>query len=110
MKRSEIIRKTLSEMDWPSDYVTIATAELEKRLPNKEFRVCGDFSTATGDCCEPCHTSHPHYDMMVVELPDGVLGWVCCAVAQRINGSTGHPSLDFDDFPTSLITWADSVP
>ncbi|AFL89420.1 hypothetical protein Terro_3199 [Terriglobus roseus DSM 18391] len=84
MKRYEIIRTTLSEMNCPPDYVEIAIAELGRRLPDTEFRVCGDFLTPTADCCESCHTFYPHYDMKLIELPDRVSGWVCCAVERQL--------------------------
>lgn len=80
MNRSEIIRKTLGEMKCPGSYAHIAHAELERRIPDMDFRVCSDFSPYANECCECCHTGYAHYDMHLVHLADGTCAWICCAI------------------------------
>jgi hypothetical protein len=53
--------------------------EMMKRLPEGEIMTCDELLLAV-ECCPPCHGFYPHYDMYVVQLPDGRTAWICCAV------------------------------
>ena len=65
--------------------------EMEKRLPDIDIATCEDLRLESG-CCPACHGYYLHFDMkVVVDLPGGRTGWICCAV---------HRAL----FPDSAIT------
>ena len=96
MTRGEIIDKTLREMgillssgeyaqsrDEAGKVSTVIT-ELRRRLPNGKIKTCGTFKHLKAGCCAPCHTSRPHTDMNLIELPNGSKAWVCCAVEWAI--------------------------
>ena len=96
MTRGEIIDKTLREMgillssgeyaqsrDEAGKVSTVIT-ELRRRLPDGNIETCGAFKHLKSGCCAPCHTSRPHIDMNLIDLPDGTKAWVCCAVEWAI--------------------------
>ena len=80
MTKAEIIAKTLGSMklnDEP-DYQTIVIAELQRKLPaGVEIKTCEDFRHLGVECCDTCHNFYPHYEMQVIQLPDGSPAWVC---------------------------------
>ena len=96
MTRGEIIDKTLREMGLPlpsGEYaqsrdevgkVSTVITDLRRRLPGGKIKTCGAFKHLKAGCCAPCHTSHPHTSMNLIDLPDGTKGWVCCAVEWAI--------------------------
>jgi hypothetical protein len=89
MTRGEIIEKTLREMGilLPSGeyaqsgdkagHLSTVITELRRRLPDGNIKTCGAFKHLKAGCCAPCHTSRPHTDMNLIELPDGTKAWVC---------------------------------
>ena len=96
MTRDEIVDKTLREMGiaLPSGesalsrnettQLSVIIAGLRFRLPEGNIKTCGAFKHLKAGCCAPCHTSRPHTDMNLIELPDGRKAWVCCAVEWAI--------------------------
>jgi hypothetical protein len=48
-------------------------------FPDGEITTCDDLRLEV-ECCESCHGYYLHYDMYVVEQPDGQTAWICCAV------------------------------
>ena len=61
----------------------IATsAELEKRLTEKDYLTCEDFDHFDVDCCDTCHTCYLDSEMWIVVLSDGRHAWVCDSVEQ----------------------------
>ena len=96
MNREEIIEKTLGEMSLSSfseqgsqsgnkaGHLSTVVAELQRRLPDGNIKTCGAFRHLKAGCCDPCHTSCPHTDMSLIDLPDGTKAWVCCAVEYAI--------------------------
>ena len=96
MTREQIIEKTLGEMSLfsPSEpgsqssgeagRLSAVIAELRRRLPEGNIKTCGAFKYLNAACCNPCHTSCPHIDMNLVDLPGGTKAWVCCAVEWAI--------------------------
>jgi hypothetical protein len=79
--------KTLGAMnlnDEP-DYQAIVIAELNRRLPDGvKIKTCEDFRHLNVECCDTCHNFYPHYEMRVIELPDGSPAWLCDAVEWAI--------------------------
>lgn len=85
MTKNEIIEKTLRDIGpLEPDYTEIVVAELQRRLPDSEIKTCDDFKHLNAACCESCHTFYPHYEMKVIDLPDGAKAWVCDAVEWAI--------------------------
>jgi hypothetical protein len=96
MTREEIIEKTLREMSLFSSSeqgsqssnkagrLSTVIAELQRRLPYGNIKTCGAFRHLNAGCCDPCHTSRPHTEMNLIDLPDGTKAWVCCAVEWAI--------------------------
>ena len=96
MTREEIIEKTRREMSLFSSSeqgsqssdeagrLSTVIAELQRRLPDGNIKTCGAFRHLNAGCCDPCHTSRPHTDMNLIDLPDGTNAWVCCAVEWAI--------------------------
>jgi hypothetical protein len=85
MTKNEIIEATLSDMkvlepDSEKDII----AELQRRLPDTEIKTCDDFKHLNAACCETCHTFCAHFDMKLIDLPDGTKAWVCDAVKWAI--------------------------
>ena len=88
MTKAEIISKTLREME-PSppeneppysdepDYEETVVTELNQRLPDTDIKTCEDFRHLNVQCCEICHECYPHYEMSLIDLPDGAKAWVC---------------------------------
>ena len=97
MTTEEIIEKTLGEMSLFSsleqgsqssnkaDHLSTVIAELQRRLPpDNKIKTCGAFKHLNAGCCDHCHTSGPHSDMNLIDLPDGTKAWVCCTVEWAI--------------------------
>ena len=94
--REEIVEKTLREMSLFSSsrqgrqssnkagHLPTVIAELRPRLPEGNIKTCGAFKYLNAACCNPCHTSCPHIDMNLIDLPGGTKAWVCCAVEWAI--------------------------
>jgi hypothetical protein len=99
MNRNQIIAKTLDDMrayetdfensapgsaDRDAEYNRdIFNPEMLKRLPDGDITACEELQLETG-CCPTCHGLYPHYEMNVVNLPDGRTGWICCAVKRAL--------------------------
>jgi len=67
------------------EYQTIVIAELYRKLPDGvEIKTCEDFRHLNVECCDTCHNFYPHYEMRVIDLPDGSSAWVCDAVEWAI--------------------------
>jgi hypothetical protein len=49
-----------------------------------EIKTSEDFRHLGVLCCDTCHHFHPHYEMQVIQLPDGSPAWVCNAVEWAI--------------------------
>ena len=89
MTRGEIIEKTLKEMGlllpskkaapWSNEAASLSVVitELQRRLPYGNIKTCGAFKYLNAACCDTCHTTSPHHDMILVDLPDGGKAWVC---------------------------------
>jgi hypothetical protein len=95
--KNEIIEKTLKEIgprlkehevpysEAPTcEEEEIVIAELQKRLPDTDIKTCEDFRHLNVVCCDTCHTFYPHYEMKVIQLPDGSPAWVCDTVEWAI--------------------------
>ena len=96
LTRDEIIDKTLLEVGitlplgesalsrHEATQLSMIIAGLRLRLPDGNIKTWGAFKQPNVGCCAPCHTSRPHTDMNLIELPDGTKAWVCCAVEWTI--------------------------
>ena len=85
MTQNEIIEKTLKDMSpLEPDEKVIIVAELQGRLPDTEIKTCDDFKHLNAACCKICHTFYPHYEMKLIDLPDGAKAWVCDPVEWAI--------------------------
>jgi|ERR1019366_7535828 hypothetical protein len=93
--KNEIIEKTLKEIgprleeheepySEEPDWEEIVIAELHERLPETDIKTCEDFRHLNVTCCDTCHTSYPHYEMSLIDLPDGAKAWVCDPVKWAI--------------------------
>lgn len=95
--KNEIIEKTLKEIgprlkehevpysEAPTcEEEEIVIAELQKRLPDTDIKTCADFRHLNVTCCDTCHTFYPHYEMSLIDLPDGAKAWVCDPVKWAI--------------------------
>jgi hypothetical protein len=93
--KDEIIEKTLREIgphleehEEPNseepEGEEIVIAELQKRLPETNIKTCKDFRHLNVPCCDTCHTFYPHYEMSLINLPDGAKAWVCDPVKWAI--------------------------
>ena len=92
MTKNEIIVKTLRDLGLPRspkhevpfsndlDGQEIVVAELQSILLDADIKTCKDFAHLSAACCETCHHFYPHYDMILISLPGGEQGWVCCSV------------------------------
>jgi len=101
MNKAEIVSKTLKEMGRISlqtqppysdeqDEEEFIISVLQDVLPDGvNIKVCEDFKHLNVECCETCHEFYPHYDMSLIDLPDGGKAWVCdaikCALSRRIS-------------------------
>jgi hypothetical protein len=99
MNRDQIIAKTLVDMGvdettfensdsedadgYPTYIRDVFFPEMLKRLPEGDIITCDDVKVGT-ECCSICHGFYPHYEMDVVELPEGGTGWICCAVRRAL--------------------------
>ncbi|MGA3107140.1 MAG: hypothetical protein ABSD53_21875 [Terriglobales bacterium] len=87
MTKAEIIAQTLESMNLNDEpeYQTIVIAELDWKLPDGvEIKTCEDFRHLNVKCCDTCHNFYPHYEMKVIELPDGSPAWVAaCSWTRR---------------------------
>jgi hypothetical protein len=113
MNRDQIIAKTLDDMRrYETDFEnrepgsavrddeynrSIFIPEMLKRLPDGDITTCGELRPGV-ECCPTCHGLYPHYEMYVVELPDGRTGWICCAVRRVLFPDTAIA----DDSPEAL--------
>lgn len=96
MTRNEIIAKTLKEIGPPleeheapyseeHDWEESIAAELDRRLPDGvDIKTCEDFNHLGVECCESCHGIYAHYEMNLVDLPNGGKAWVCDHVRRAI--------------------------
>lgn len=56
-----------------------------ERLPDGvEIKTCEGFKHLGVECCDTCHNFYPHYEMSVIDLPDGGKAWVCDTVKWAI--------------------------
>jgi len=90
MTKNELIDKTLRDInEWlsPNDsgYLEVVIAELQRRLPDGvDIKTCGDFKHLGVECCETCHGTYAHYEMKLIDLPDGGKAWVCHPIEYAI--------------------------
>jgi hypothetical protein len=85
--KSDIIEKTLREIVpriEEREELYSVMAELQERLPETDIRTCEDFRHLNVTCCDTCHTFYPHYEMSLIDLPDGAKAWVCDPVKWAI--------------------------
>jgi hypothetical protein len=85
--KAEIIAQTLGSMNLNDEpeYQELVIAELDRKLPNGvEIKTCEDFCHLNVKCCDTCHKFYPHYEMRVIDLPDGSPAWVCDTVRWAI--------------------------
>ncbi|MGA2606218.1 MAG: hypothetical protein ABSH01_02030 [Terriglobia bacterium] len=91
LTRAELIVRSLEEMGMlplsehdprfaeKIGFIPIVIAELQRRLPDGEITTCGAFRDLGVGCCDICHTD-PVGGMKLLDLPDGSMAWVFCAV------------------------------
>jgi hypothetical protein len=85
--KAEIIAQTLGSMNLNDEpeYQELVIAELDRKLPDGvEIKTCEDFRHLNVKCCDTCHNFYPHYEMKVIDLPDGSPAWVCDTVRWAI--------------------------
>jgi hypothetical protein len=85
--KNEIIEKTLKEISpriEEREELHSAMAELRESLPETDIKTCEDFRHLNVTCCDTCHTFYPHYEMSLIDLPDGAKAWVCDPVKWAI--------------------------
>jgi len=85
--KNEIVEKTLTEIGprlEAHEELDSVSAELRERLPDTDIKTCEDFRHLNVTCCDTCHTFHPHYEMSLIDLPDGTKAWVCDPVKWAI--------------------------
>ena len=85
--KNDIIEKTLKEISpriEESEELYSVMAELQERLPETDIKTCEDFRHLNVTCCDTCHTFYPHYEMSLIDLPDGAKAWVCDPVKWAI--------------------------
>jgi hypothetical protein len=99
VNRDQIIAKTLVDMgvnettfgnldaknadSYPAYIREVVFPEMLKRLPEGDIITCDELRLEV-ECCRICHGFYPHYEMQVVELPEGRTGWICCAVGRAL--------------------------
>ena len=79
--KNKIIEKTLREIVpriEEREELYSVMAELQERLPDTDIRTCGDFRHLNVTCCDTCHAFYPHYEMSLIDLPDGAKAWEMC--------------------------------
>ena len=69
------------EPDYQNNRHRRASAEVARWC---EIKTCEDFRHLNVECCDTCHNFYPHYEMKVIELPDGSPAWVCDTVRWAI--------------------------
>jgi hypothetical protein len=85
--KAEIIARTVGSMNLNDEpeYRESVIAELDRKLPDGvEIKTCEDFRHLNVKCCDTCHNFYPHYEMRVIDLPDGSSAWVCDTVRWAI--------------------------
>jgi hypothetical protein len=53
-------------------------------LTVSKIRTCEDFPHLKVECCPTCHHFYPHYEISVIDLPNGGRAWVCDTVKWAI--------------------------
>jgi hypothetical protein len=53
----------------------VTIPELMRRLPDGEVTTCEQLDLDV-ECCDICHSFYPHYEMEIVDLPDGRKAWM----------------------------------
>jgi len=118
MTREQLIEKSLQAMrqapgllaasepeDQSTDeYDAIVIATINERVPDCEFKICGDLALEV-ECCESCHTFYPHYDMYLETLPNGEPAWICCSVRSALlnpNTDATNPERELMDLEKAL--------
>jgi hypothetical protein len=76
--------------DSTNEYEAIVIATLTERLPEGDVRTCEDFRYLGAACCDICHSSYPHFDMYLHELPDSGKAWICCSVRSALSDASQH--------------------
>ena len=89
MTKAEIIAKTIRDMAQKygpdEEYeAEVIIPTLNDRVPEGDSKTCENFTHLNVGCCETCHTFYAHYEMDVVELPDGGKAWICHAVKNAL--------------------------
>lgn len=94
MDKAEIIARTLTQMkrtfvnqpphSYEPDEEEFVVSVLQDALPNGDIRTCEDFGHLDVECCGVCHEI-PHFELSLIELPDGGKAWVCHAMKQALN-------------------------
>ena len=79
--RTDELQQQSAELDEYDRSVTIP--ELMRRLPDADILTCKDLDFPVA-CCDSCHYFYAHYDMHLIELPDGRKAWVCCSVRRAL--------------------------
>lgn len=77
--KNKIIEKTLREIVphiEESKELYRVIVDLQERLPETDIKTCEDFRQLNVTCCETCHAFYPHYEMSLIDLPDGAKAWV----------------------------------
>jgi hypothetical protein len=85
--KNDIIEKTLREIVpriEESEELCSVIADLRERLPDTDIKTCEEFRHLNVTCCDTCHTFYPHYEMSLIDLPDGAKAWVCDPVKWAI--------------------------
>jgi hypothetical protein len=94
MDKAEIIARTLARMNRTMvhqppisvepDEEDFVISVLQDSLPEGDVRTCDDLQNLNVVCCEICH-ENPHYELSLIELPDGGKAWLCDAVKQALH-------------------------
>ncbi len=94
MDKAEIIARTLTQMNRTTahqppyceeqDEEEFIVSILQDALPDGDIRTCEDFAHLSVQCCDICHGHYAHYELSLIELPDGGKAWVCHAVKQTL--------------------------
>lgn len=96
MNKAQIIARTMKDMapiglqteppfSDEQDEEEFIISVLQDVLPDgMDIKVCEDFKHLNVQCCETCHEFYPHYDMSLIDLPDGGKAWVCDTVKRAL--------------------------
>jgi hypothetical protein len=93
LTREEFYQQS-AELDEYDRSITIP--ELMKRLPDSEILTCKEFDFPV-ECCDSCHYFYAHYDMDLVDLPDGRKAWICCTVRGALFHEPSGPDVDLEE-------------